>query len=548
MENNKLETLENYINGNITFLNLLLDIVNGSNYSSNIEYDTSVVKTSLVANMCALFQGIKEDLVDKDLDNDTYYIPLVFEKSLEASCKLLGDNKNYTIDGYSFNSATFLVATLRNKLSHGLFYLDLDNNNIVFNIDSSEVRIDINKLSCFVVDSFNNVLINPLTSKYEKKIVINSKIPYNRVVPMKYKGEYKNFISNTLFVECSIVSLDKTPLSKKTLKKFAETIDEYKLTFNEGVLSKYKAEVHSNYKFNYEFSSKIGKELDSITDIIYNNTLKTKNYKDQAFDICKLLNKYYNDDKFKHIMMVNNLSNLLVLDSIEKAHTFDKNKLLEKFSQNGIVVDYNNIAGSSLSLFNALFSYGLENVYNSLNLDYSIFNFDLFDIKKIKMGDGVISDISIRIKSSLKEKEELCEKLKKLEKSASILKEKGNMATYNIVLNNINNINERKPKKENDILELLEKRVDICNNNKLNELSIKNKSIIEHLRNCIAHGNYKLNYDYINKIPTLEFYDIYNNELTFHCNVKLDDFITTIKNSYFGINDFINSNKKGFRY
>ena len=62
MENNKLETLENYINGNITFLNLLLDIVNGSNYSNNIEYDSSIVKTSLVANMCALFQGIKEKI------------------------------------------------------------------------------------------------------------------------------------------------------------------------------------------------------------------------------------------------------------------------------------------------------------------------------------------------------------------------------------------------------------------------------------------------------------------------------------------------------
>ena len=79
-----------------------------------------------------------------------------------------------------------------------------------------------------------------------------------------------------------------------------------------------------------------------------------------------------------------------------------------------------------------------------------------------------------------------------------------------------------------------------CNNNKDYLIS---ERIIDGIRNSIAHGNYyiKNNIDIYNSIIVFE--DIYNNQLTFKCNIKMCDFINFLDSNANIVFDFIENNK-----
>ena len=71
------------------------------------------------------------------------------------------------------------------------------------------------------------------------------------------------------------------------------------------------------------------------------------------------------------------------------------------------------------------------------------------------------------------------------------------------------------------------------------ENHLKNKNIVNAIRNSISHGNYKI--ERINNENKIVFEDIYEGKLTFKCEVNVVEFINMIFKNESIIIDFINN-------
>ena len=75
-----------------------------------------------------------------------------------------------------------------------------------------------------------------------------------------------------------------------------------------------------------------------------------------------------------------------------------------------------------------------------------------------------------------------------------------------------------------------------------NSEHLKNKVIINGIRNSISHGNYKLETSINNEIKVV-FEDIYEGKLTFKCEIDIIDFINMIYENQNIIIAFLNKNE-----
>lgn len=76
-----------------------------------------------------------------------------------------------------------------------------------------------------------------------------------------------------------------------------------------------------------------------------------------------------------------------------------------------------------------------------------------------------------------------------------------------------------------------------------NSEHLKNKVIINGIRNSISHGNYKLETSIDNEIKIV-FEDIYEGKLTFKCEIDIIDFINMIYGNQSVIIEFLNKNEQ----
>jgi hypothetical protein len=213
----------------------------------------------------------------------------------------------------------------------------------------------------------------------------------------------------------------------------------------------------------------------------------------------------------------------------------------------------NDIAGDVLSILNEktlisayitsfyfTYVYGLDNILNKNNQEHII------DIVENKVFDYSKLDLSKIIPNSLViENDYSCfkDQTKKLERDIEKLRERHSKIEENVVrLSNVNKnsstLNELKLLQNNLIQEITEKEklLEKCEYFLLNNYNdyVRNRSIIEHIRNSIAHGNIKLdifqgNYTVNDTLMQLE--DIYNGESTFKIKIKVEDF-NTLFNDY----------------
>ena len=76
-----------------------------------------------------------------------------------------------------------------------------------------------------------------------------------------------------------------------------------------------------------------------------------------------------------------------------------------------------------------------------------------------------------------------------------------------------------------------------------NQKYLRNKAIIEGIRNSIAHGHYEVLSGASTEETRIVFNDIYEGELTFKCEVKLMDFIDLLDLNAEVVNEFLESKK-----
>lgn len=552
----KKDNIMDYYLGNKAY-NLFLQgiIYNNPIYSEGI-LDKKNINATKIGCISNIFLAIKEDLVSKDKEG---YNSRILISELENNVSLIAtkENNGYRINNYLFPDAPTLVSVLRNKLAHGLYTMDLEHNRIIFNIESNEVIINIDKLSTYVISCLKSYTKVNNSSIYKRDFVINNKVDTTREKPMKSINELNNFIKNSREIEIILIKKDNTLISNYVVWELENIIDEYRITKNNNLLINFENKYKDEYDFKWNIKKLNDNKTKELSNFILNIIPQNITYNEEVMVILKEYAYKMNNNYNKFNVIMENLTNLVLLDEIKENNTINSNILFNKLKEkyNNIYISYNTLISSSIAMFNSLFSYANDDVYKNDNkytlldnngLDYSKLDLSLINVQIKTIDNTIINELNIRKTAKEKELNLIDTKITKELNNLNIVKSKSNTNAINNITNkltNLYNIKNTLTIEHNNIINEL----NICNNYYNNNLLyLENESIITGIRNSIAHGNYEVvQCNNIND-TYIVFNDIYEGKLTFKGTIKILDFIDLIDNNAIVINEFLNNldNKK----
>lgn len=549
----KEENIANYYNGTVAYTLFLQDIIYGTTENSNLILDKNYMNAAIMGFISNIFLIIKEGLIEKQ---DNSYNSLILEDILEKNVNIIAEkiDNGYKIDNYTFKDKETLVLELRNKIAHGNFNFDLHHNRVILNIENNEIKININKLSAFVVASLGSYLKNYKTNEFSRKMVMNIKVLSDRKKPMLTKSEIRGFIKKYRQKIVTLKSKDASIIPKIIIEEFNQIITKYEYEHtNEKELYKdiinFEKKYGNNYKIINESKPFKNVDYDTFPTYFLNSIKETITYDEQVIMLLKELERNENIDNNKLNLLIDNLHNLIILDAIKKTNSTNLDIIEKKVSEEyeDILISSNTLISSLIACFNALFSYGKDNIYkndnkystlNNNGLDYSQLDLTLFNIELCNVDKGYINELKTKVDAKYKDLEKIEEKINKISE-------------------NINKVNKLEVinKLKETLLIIETRKIDVKElyNNLLNEYKnandyfknnidyLTNERMIDGIRNSIAHGNYYLKYNIDMNNSIIVFEDIYEGKLTFKCSIKINDFIKFLSDNSPIICNFLNN-------
>ena len=532
-----------YYNGNYEFCLFLLDIIYDTSYGSNI-LDKKCLRTSIVGAISNILIATEDVLIDRD--KGTSRIPLkVFEEGVEmiASYK---DGK-YVIDGYSFVSKEVLAMEIRNKIAHGNFDLDLEYNRIILRMDDgSRIRINIDKLSRYIIFGFN-AFLKIAGNEYVRDVIILDKGFKDRNKLIRSEKELKGFLQKFKKIEFFLKRRDGGNIEPCVKDELERVIFDYRNNMNLNTLFRFRDKWRDRYDFSWDIRS-----LKNISDDLVRGILNTMReditYEEEVYYAGFELQRYL-DSKYEKVNpIMANLRNIILLDYMEKYDTKNVSylsRMIGKEYKSYFWISYDNLASVGMAMFNSLFSYANDNFYVNKNgyddvcdgLPYEKLDLSLLEVDKICIDTSEIDlleeDIK-GVKSSIKGKDKIINK-----QIGNLSKVKDNEEVKEKITSVILNINKQKGILVNELnskSNLLSKIKLFYQNN--NDYLIK-KRVISGIRNSIAHGNYRVIFNDSMEDSIILFEDIYKGEITFRGRIRIIDFIKLISDNYSIVNGFI---------
>lgn len=547
MDNNAIE----YYLGNKAY-NLFLQgiIFRNYDYSSYI-LDKKYINASKVGFISNIFLAIKESLVDKTNEG---YVSRVLISILEDNVSLIANKKEngYMIDNYLFKDAPTLVSKLRNKIAHGMFYFDLEHNRIILDIENNLVRINIDKLSLFVVSSLKTYIKgNYSSNRYERNMIIINKVNNNRNKPITSKGELKGLINNSFNINIKLKRKDNENIDNYIINKLNNVINNYNITNDISILYRFCVSLGNDYEFTYDTESFKNKDMDDFISFILNIMPSDIDYNKEVLFIGSELDRYNNKNNKYLSLLTDNLNNIILLDSVRKNNTTDLSIVFKDIMNNydKFYISYSTLVSSSLSMFTSLFSYNIDNIFKNDNkhtlfpntgFDYSKLDLSLMEVSVNDFNNNVINELKTRELSLTNRINEIDNKIKNNTNSLNaVIIKKDNLA-MNKISGNLGILNNQKNLLLNEYNLVVNKLGSYLNNPKY----LENDGIINGIRNSISHGNYEIipNIDIINTM--IVFKDIDNDIITFQGKISILDFISLIDNNANIINNYINNKVK----
>lgn len=192
----KLNSALSYYNGVKAYSFFLLNQFGDTSFDGSLILEKNNYNATRIAFISSILLGAKEDIVEK-LPN-LEFGSLIYEDDLVKNVKLIAtkDNNGYVIDNYRFCSAAEVVAMIRNKFAHGNFELDLEHSRIIFDFAGTKVKLNIDKLTNFVVIALNNYYERTQNKNYYKILIESDKVLTDRKKTFSSPAEVKNFILN----------------------------------------------------------------------------------------------------------------------------------------------------------------------------------------------------------------------------------------------------------------------------------------------------------------------------------------------------------------
>lgn len=554
------DNLIDYCDGVYSYVLFLQGVINGSNLY--IDYiiknkDNIRINAAFMGFISNIFLIIKEGIIEK---SDNSYNSLILEKILEKNVNMIASyhNGKYMIDGYLFKDKETLIVELRNKIAHGNFVFELEHNRIILKIDNNDIKINIYKLASFVMSSLNSYLKNYKTNEFSRKMTVNNRVPANRNKPITNKNELIGFIKRYRQKVVTIKSKDGSNIPLNILKDFDGLVNVYESNcYDEKVVYQiknyFKKLYGDRYEIIYENKSFKNVDYDTFANYFLNIMNENSTMYDQSLMLAKELERNENIENKKLNLLIDNLNNLIILDNIKDYKTVNINIIAQKICKKygKFYISGYTLTSSIIALFNSVFSYSKDNLFKNDNkytkldnngFDYTKLNFSNFNIELCDIDTRYINDLKIKKDSKYNELNKINENIDKMISNI----EKINIDKIDVInklkekLNIMNDDKNRITKEYNKLLVEYNDTYNYCNNNKD---YLINERIIDGIRNSIAHGNYyvKNNIDINNSIIVFE--DIYNNQLTFKCSIKICDFIEFLDNCINIVLDFIKDNK-----
>lgn len=548
----KRKSIVDYYNANQAYFDYLQGILGNSDGNCKNIFNDGNIYGAEVGCMSNILLAIKEDIV---LKKETYESNL-FGNLLEQSVELIASKvpNGYMIDNYVFNSAAELVSKLRNKLAHGDFTLDLNHNRIMLNIDDeNEVKVRINKLSTFIVNALSRYLKDRERNKNKRDLIIIDRNISHRQNPIVNDKELRNVIKDFYCIEFVLTRSDSKNIELSVLNDFEEAFNKYKKDKKLIHMSQFKNNLDSNYEFKINrMSIENDQDIDKLVYYIKEKCPDNLNYEAQLLFIGEEIKPYLNKDYEKMNPLYSNLLNLLILSELEKTNSFNvlKQRLIETYER-PLIIDYNNLASVCIAMFNALFSYSLDDYYkDSLEFDnfqnngfdYSLLDLSLINPSIVTIDEVKISEVENSCNSISNDIKNLEGKITKNLESLKNVKEKGNSKAETTININLQKLEEKKNELKNKLSEK-KKHLSNLKSYYLNNINhIKNRAVIEGIRNAIAHGNYKIDLNFGDYI--LIFTDLYEGKGTFEAKIPLLDFIKTVESNTSVIEKYIKTDSK----
>lgn len=545
---NKEDEILKYFKNNLAFYFKTIDWNLGENPANpDYEYRDEILdkdnligaKLSLISN---IFLSYKENIVENT--GSLNYKNIIFNTELENAVLMIANkvNDKYEVDGVMFNSAPELVAFIRNSLAHGSYLIDYDMRKVILYSGGKQVEVNVNKLSMFVVSGLQGYLHGEISNSWNRKIVLNRYTSTNREKPLESEKILCNTIEKFTVINLNIKKKDGGDIPLYYRDIFEVELKKYRLRHDINVLKELKEKYKNDYDIEFseeEIDKKTAKYLSSV---IYPK-IKGLDYQAQNSIALIKAGKIVNNDK-----MIGQITSLQLLQYISKYKTTDLEKIKEKLelekmkrmleseeinlkeSEEMIFIDSDIMVNSLLGMFNALFIYPFDDIYDdkeimknlvNTSLDYSKLDLSLIKLNNINLNNGEILSLREELNGINRRIQEINNAIS-IDK-ASLEKVKGNaMAEANI--------NAKITREQRDLnlfqgkLALVSCKVNYYDNNSQVGGYFYNKAIIEGIRNSIAHGNYQV----IEATSILDskiiFRDIYLGKETFSCEVGAENF------------------------
>ena len=545
---NKEDEILKYFRNNLAFYFKTIDWNLGENPANpDYEYRDEILdkdnligaKLSLISN---IFLSYKENIVENT--GSLNYKNIIFNTELENAVLMIANkvNDKYEVDGVMFNSAPELVAFIRNSLAHGSYLIDYDMRKVILYSGGKQVEVNVNKLSMFVVSGLQGYLHGEISNSWNRKIVLNRYTSINREKPLESEKILCNTIENFTVINLNIKKKDGGDIPLYYRDIFEVELKKYRLRHDINVLKELKEKYKNDYDIEFseeEIDKKTAKYLSSV---IYPK-IKGLDYQAQNSIALIKAGKIVNNDK-----MIGQITSLQLLQYISKYKTTDLEKIKEKLelekmkrmleseeinlkeSEEMIFIDSDIMVNSLLGMFNALFIYPFDDIYDdkeimknlvNTSLDYSKLDLSLIKLNNINLNNGEILSLREELNGINRRIQEINNAIS-IDK-ASLEKVKGNARAEA-------NINAKITREQGDVnlfqgkLVLVSCKVNYYDKNSQVGGYFYNKAIIEGIRNSIAHGNYQV----IEAPSILDskiiFRDIYLGKETFSCEVGAEDF------------------------
>ena len=244
---------------------------------------------------------------------------------------------------------------------------------------------------------------------------------------------------------------------------------------------------------------------------------------------------------------------MMLLEIAYKNQTVNYGEVLEEYQKECSydTVGIKELATASFALFEALFSYGNDKFLENSNeytflpsdgLDYSTLDLSSINVLYINKDNGFKNSIQIELISKKKKITEIDAKISKNEQSLVQVTKSGNLKAKAILESNLQKSYQERDKMYEELKALLIRLNEINLYESFNESHLRNKVIINGIRNSISHGNYKIE-TVENRIDKIVFEDIYEGVLTFKCEVPITEFINMIYKNEKPIEEFLDKDE-----